>query len=446
MKRIVPIAIMCCWWTAANAQTVPIPRVTGPLPVTADSYPFMAANRIQTPIDIAKLGYVEEEFLVSGTANVYNWAVDGSVNVKTPNAPYTTRILVRRPADPARFSGNVIVETVNNARNYDWSFIWPLSYDYFVERGDAFVAVTHKPEAIAALKKFNPKRYELLSFANPNPAEACGTPPATSDTEEGLKWDMISQVGALLKNKSATGPLPGFNVEYIYATTHTQELLTYINSVRSRANLANGKPVYDGYVIKTEYSPTDRINRCSEAPSNGDPRQIVHNSNVPVIRVTAQGDVLATFTVRRPDSDDPNDRYRLWEVAGAPHMDKLFYQHMPVIDDQVKAGQPPFLANWPLAYPCTPTIDLTDFPIMRYTVNAAFAESRSVGAERNPCTSRESDRSAKWRYASGQLRERPVRQCEGRCSQRLSRGPCGDVLSQEPGSGRLRESPAQGAV
>src|SRR6185436_14049350 len=115
-------------------QIVPIPKVAGPLPVTADSYPFMAANRIQTSIDVAKLGYVEEEFLVSGTANVYNWAVDGSVNVKTPNAPYTTRILVRRPADPARFSGNVIVELPNMARRFDWSMTWGLSHDYFLER------------------------------------------------------------------------------------------------------------------------------------------------------------------------------------------------------------------------------------------------------------------------------------------------------------------------
>ena len=79
---------------------VPVPKVTGPIPVTADSYPLMAAGTLQDPVDLPRLGYVEEEFFVSGTANVYDWAPDGALTVKTPNAPYTTRILVRRPADP----------------------------------------------------------------------------------------------------------------------------------------------------------------------------------------------------------------------------------------------------------------------------------------------------------------------------------------------------------
>src|SRR5204863_36022 len=212
-----------------TTAVVPLPKVAGPIPVTPSSYPEMAANRIQFRVDLAKLGYVEEEFFISGTANVYNWAADGALSVKTPNAPYTTRILVRHPADPARFSGNVLVETVNNARSYDWSFIWPLSYEYLTERGDAFVAVTHNPQAIVALKKFDPQRYDALSFANPTPNERCGAQNATSDSEEGLKYDAISQIGAALKSKA--GPLAGFNVQYIFGTTHTRELMTYVNAV-----------------------------------------------------------------------------------------------------------------------------------------------------------------------------------------------------------------------
>src|SRR5205085_8016725 len=91
-------------------NTTPVPKVTGPLPVTADSYPFLAANKSTPAFDLSKVGYVEEEYIVSGNANVYDWAADGSLNVKTPNAPYGTRILVRRPSNSARFSGTVIVE------------------------------------------------------------------------------------------------------------------------------------------------------------------------------------------------------------------------------------------------------------------------------------------------------------------------------------------------
>ena len=94
----------------AQDAPIPVPKITGPIPVTSDSYPFLGAGHTVDPIDFAKAGYVEEEFLVSGSANVYDWATDGSLTVKVEKAPYTTRILVRRPAQASRFSGNVVVE------------------------------------------------------------------------------------------------------------------------------------------------------------------------------------------------------------------------------------------------------------------------------------------------------------------------------------------------
>ena len=66
--------------------------VTGPIAVTPTSTPFM-----MDPGDLAADGYVEQEFFISGTANVYQFDGGGNVVVKTPNVPYTTRILVRRP-------------------------------------------------------------------------------------------------------------------------------------------------------------------------------------------------------------------------------------------------------------------------------------------------------------------------------------------------------------
>ena len=57
----------------ACAATVPVPKVTA-IPVTANSFPALANSRNLGPLDLAKAGYVEEEFLVSGTANVYDWA------------------------------------------------------------------------------------------------------------------------------------------------------------------------------------------------------------------------------------------------------------------------------------------------------------------------------------------------------------------------------------
>lgn len=210
----------------AGAQGVPaatpIPSVTGPIPATAESYPLMAASKIQDVVDLPKLGYVEEEFFVSGRANVYDWA-DGTLSVRTAGALYTTRILVRRPADPRRSSGDVIVELPNMARRYDWSMTWALSHDYFIEHGDVWIGLTYAPVGIEALKMFNPTRYAPLSMANPTPDQVCpaaapqgggrqdGAPTAPSPTEEGLKWDIISQVGALPENPRLQRPPGGIH-------------------------------------------------------------------------------------------------------------------------------------------------------------------------------------------------------------------------------------------
>jgi len=77
-------AFLFAFAAAAAAQTPastggPLPSVTGPVAVTATSFPFLAAHRLQEPIDLAKIGYVEEEFFVSGRANVYDWSPAGDL-------------------------------------------------------------------------------------------------------------------------------------------------------------------------------------------------------------------------------------------------------------------------------------------------------------------------------------------------------------------------------
>src|SRR5215471_9073609 len=153
-------ALLCSLAIGVSAQAptlvgVPVPMVSGPIPVTPTSMPFLASDRNLVPLDLVKAGFVEEEFIVSGTANVYNWETDGSLTVKTPNAPYATRILVRRPASASRFSGNVIVEILHSGRRFDWPMMWGYSRDFFLENGDAWIGIT-TPNAAAGLKAFNP--------------------------------------------------------------------------------------------------------------------------------------------------------------------------------------------------------------------------------------------------------------------------------------------------
>src|SRR5262245_30107276 len=59
----------------AATFVVTLPDVK-PIPVTATSHPWLYYKATQRPLDLDKLGFVEEEFLVSGTANVYDWPAD----------------------------------------------------------------------------------------------------------------------------------------------------------------------------------------------------------------------------------------------------------------------------------------------------------------------------------------------------------------------------------
>jgi Alpha/beta hydrolase domain len=363
---------------AQGTAAIALPDVTGPIPVTAESYPLMASNKLQTIVDLPKLGYVEEEFFVTGRANVYDWAADGRLSVKTAGAPYTTRILVRRPADPRRFSGNVILEISNSARRFDFSFAWGVSNSYFTENGDAFVVVTLAPANFEGLKAFDAARYAPLSLANPTPEEACiagraGGAPQTATVEEGLQWDILSQVGALLKAARPGGPMAGFNVQRAYLTAYGGELTTYIAAIHPNARLANGRHVYDGY-IQHRHPALVRIRRCAPAPAANDPRQILRNVDVPIIRIVGQTDVLATYAQRREDNDAPGDRYRLYEIAGGAHADAAFYPYMPPVADLKKAGSAfPFLAFWPFANQCEPEMSFSRTPINTVALNAAFA-------------------------------------------------------------------------
>ena len=159
-----------------------VPSVTGPIQGhDAANHAFDAAPFQAMPIDLGARGYDEDEYFLSGTANVYQYrdvtdSTDSAVKVLR-HGPYTNRILVRRPVDPKRFSGNVIVELLNATNNYDLPVFWSYDHDQFLARGDIWIGITSKPVAMAGLKKFNPTRYAPLSWANPDPAQNASTCP-----------------------------------------------------------------------------------------------------------------------------------------------------------------------------------------------------------------------------------------------------------------------------
>jgi hypothetical protein len=331
-------------------------RVTGPIPVSADSHPFGGAAWTRTPQDLAELGYVEEEYFLSGVANVYDWPAAGPAVVRTSGAPYTTRVLVRRPRDARKFSGNAVVEMLNPSNRMDLNIGWAISHAEWTRRGDAWIGVTVKPISVVAMQKFDPQRYAPLSWANPLPAsdprncEQSGD--STRETENGLAWDVFRDAGLWLRSGSASNPFASGGrsaVENVYAWGYSQTggfLYTYINALHPLDVRANGRPVFDAYLIGVASGPTP-INQCSGRIPANDPRSKISNAGVPVMRIMSQSDFLSGIAARRPDSDEPQDRYRNYEIAGSAHAtpDELVYGPRP--EDVARAGvaDPPMSCN-----------------------------------------------------------------------------------------------------
>ena len=71
------------------------------------------------------------------------------------------------------------------------------------------------------------------------------------EMEPGLRYDILSQVGALLKSNVPSRPLAGFKVVRIFLYGQTGgDMPTGISAINLLADLENGKPVWDGYFIK----------------------------------------------------------------------------------------------------------------------------------------------------------------------------------------------------
>jgi len=364
--------LIVCGNTLAANSPVPVPKST-PLPMNVSpgpgTGPFLLSTRTFVPLDLGKVGYTEDEYAISGNANVYDWALDGSLTVKA-SGPYTTRILVRHPTDPARFSGTVVVELNISARRFDWPMIWSYLKEPIVDRGDAWVGIT-MPGAVPGLLKYNSARYSELSFKNPSPG-AC--PKANAEVEEGLRFDMISQVGAALKSGAPGQPLAGFHVQYLYMTSQLGEITTYINAIQRHTKTVEGKPIYDGFLVKAlgAQGGPSRINQCAVAPAKDDPRFLVHDVGVPVLSVTPQSEVIEAFNARRPDSDAPSDKFRAWEVAGSMHLTLSSYDGMANMVDQAAAGTAQGTTEWPFNARCTPEIAINQNPLEDYIFHAAL--------------------------------------------------------------------------
>lgn len=287
--------------------------------------------------DLSALGYVEEEFFVSGTARSHT---------QGEPAAYTTRIIVRRPSNAARFNGTVLLDWVNVTAQFENAVDTLEAHALFHREGYAYVHVSAQAAGVCCIpltpKTWDPERYEALSHPGDDYA-----------------FDMFSQIAQAIRAPAGVDPMGGLRVQRLIAMGQSQSasrLYAYVNEVQRQAG------VIDAFLIHSGGGRT-----YDPAPP------------VPVLQLfsEAEADPAAPFS---------GANYRAWEIAGAAHQDfwvgyhQVFGQGPRALAD---APQQPSSADeelhaaaanygeqvTPLSLACI--VAGTQFP-MRYAVGAAI--------------------------------------------------------------------------
>ena len=199
--------------------TVPLLPTVTRVPTTATSVPF--GSNDPDVANLAQFGYVQEEFFISSTVG---------------GTPYTTRILVRRPANPKKFSGIIIAESI---RSTAIRTLWGVRA-YLMRSGHAYVELGSNLSGINRfVKPSDPTRYAAINL--PHPAYPLLF---------GHIHEIMAQGGRLLKTNAPGGPFAGFPVKHVLLGGCSEQGLIvrmYMRDSHALYRMADGGPVYDGY-------------------------------------------------------------------------------------------------------------------------------------------------------------------------------------------------------
>ncbi len=247
---------------------VPSPTVTGPITGGIHGHPLF-----DSPASLQEIGYVDEEFFISGTAR--------SLNSATTTAPYTTRIIVTRPIESARFNGTVMMDWVNVTAQFENAVDSILARQMLQREGFAYVHVSAQAAGVCCTpltpKVWDPVRYEPLSHPG-----------------DDYSFDIFSQVARAIRAPSGVAPLGALQADRVIAAGQSQSagrLNTYVRSVQARDRVIDGFLIHGGG-SKSWASPPE----------------------VPVLMLYS--DFEATAAAPTTDVN-----YRLWEIAGSSHSD-----------------------------------------------------------------------------------------------------------------------------
>lgn len=301
------------------------------IPVTAESYPFTSAKRYGYLEDHA---YTECEYYMYGTANVYQTESDGSIGMRSQNAPYVNRFVVRRPSDPAEFSGNVVVEIINPTSFMDLERMWVLSFRQILRKGDIYVGITSKPNTIPALKAFHAERYAEMDWSNPTKDQpfpftqedlsAAGNivPDQNIEYETGLIWDMLTDIGLLLKESSDLNPIKDYAPKKVILTGWSQSACYTVRYLNDFAYRGRERAVYDGFLLAgpPRYFPTPVSQYETLSCSLSETVQIRKVKEPCIILQTeSENAILGAYKIVRPDGEEKEFMCRHYDITGASH-------------------------------------------------------------------------------------------------------------------------------
>jgi hypothetical protein len=263
-----------------------------PLPTTADSHAWLS----QAPLSD---GYVEQEFQFSGIAGLYVYAGSGPPQwdvVAHDQQPFTTRMIVRRPSDPQKFNGTVVVEWLNVTAGYDVDIEWSTVAEYLTRAGYAYVGVSAQAAGVDALKKWDSSRYGSLNIL-----------------DDGQSYDIFTQAAVALRQPDS--PLLGdLQIKHVIGTGVSQSawrLVPYINAFQPTAH------VYDGFFVHSRGRGAPPLQGVGIISDN-QPDPIDSSVDVPVFLFQTEGDLLTLdYAVARQED---SDHVHTWELAGAPHV------------------------------------------------------------------------------------------------------------------------------
>ncbi|KAL7950096.1 hypothetical protein V8C42DRAFT_361124 [Trichoderma barbatum] len=258
-----------------------IPTIGGPITGGTHGHPFSAWVG-----DISNIGYVEEEYFISGHAFRYNvtgnLTIDGKWTlVPIDPADYKTRILIRRPAKEADFNGDAILEWINVSAGYDLMISdGPGVY----EAGFAFVGVS-------------------------------------------------AQMAA---NLLKSGLIPGLKAKNVIGTGESQSgirLNAYANGVQPISN------AFDALIPVISFGQASAFSRLIGAPYTGTtelapaiPTRIRTDLKISVHQINTESEALYVYAqgCRQPDTA----LYRYWENTGAAHANLLVLQKTAAVATQ----------------------------------------------------------------------------------------------------------------